>query len=246
MSTNINKDFDVEKKEQREKRILEYIPLVKKICGKISRNLSPSVDYNDLVSNGIIGLINAIGHLDESKNPESYIKIRAKGAIYDYLRSLDFGSRNIRDKEHKIKEIIRNFQNEHQREPTDEEISSILGESLKEYQNSLYKISFSYLQSLEDIVYKITEENESSYDNFVISSIETPEEYAIKSDLAEKLKEAVDKLEEREKRLVLQLLFYEELGIKEVAEILNVSLSRISQIKSQALEKLRKHLEETI
>jgi RNA polymerase sigma factor for flagellar operon FliA len=211
----------------------------------MSRNLPPSVDYNDLVSNGIIGLINAIDHLDESKNPESYIKIRVKGAIYDYLRSLDFGSRNIRDKEHKIKEIIRTFQNEHQRDPTDEEISSILGESLEEYQNSLYKISFSYLQSLEDMVYKIIEENESSYDNFVTSSIETPEEYAVKSDLAEKLKEAIDKLDEREK-LVLQLLFYEELGIKEVAEILNVSLSRVSQIKSQALEKLRKHLEETI
>jgi RNA polymerase, sigma 28 subunit, SigD/FliA/WhiG len=245
MSTSINKDFDIEKKEQREKKILEYIPLVKKICGKMSRNLPPSVDYNDLVSNGIIGLINAIDHLDESKNPESYIKIRVKGAIYDYLRSLDFGSRNIRDKEHKIKEIIRTFQNEYQRDPTDEEISSILGESLEEYQNSLYKISFSYLQSLEDMVYKITEENESSYDNFVISSIETPEEHAVKSDLAEKLKEAIDKLDEREK-LVLQLLFYEELGIKEIAEILNVSLSRVSQIKSQALEKLRKHLEETI
>jgi RNA polymerase, sigma 28 subunit, SigD/FliA/WhiG len=211
----------------------------------MSRNLPPSVDYNDLFSNGIIGLINAIDHLDESKNPESYIKIRVKGAIYDYLRSLDFGSRSIRDKEHEIKEIIRTFQNEHQRDPTDEEISSILGESLEEYQNSLYKISFSYLQSLEDMIYKITEENESSYDNFVTSSIETPEEYAVKSDLAEKLKEAIDKLDEREK-LVLQLLFYEELGIKEVAEILNVSLSRVSQIKSQALEKLRKHLEETI
>ncbi len=236
---------NIQEKEQREQKILQYLPLVKKICGKIIKNLPPNVDYNDLVSNGIIGLINAVDHLDNSKNPESYIKIRVKGAIYDYLRSLDFGSRNIREKEHKIKEIIRNFQNEHQREPTDEEISSILGESLEEYQTSLYKISFSYLQSLEDIVYKITEEPEKSYDNFITANIENPEENAVKKDLESKLKEAIEKLDEREK-LVLQLLFYEELGIKEVAEILNISLSRVSQIKSQALVKLREYLEENI
>ncbi len=235
----------IENKEQREQKILQYVPLVKKICRKIIRNLPPNVDYNDLVSNGIIGLIQAIDHLDSSKNPESYIKIRVKGAIYDYLRSLDFGSRNIREKEHKIKDIIRNFQNEHQRDPTDEEISNILGESLEEYQNSLYKISFSYLQSLEDIVYKITEEHEKSYDNFISSDIETPEENALKSDLESKLKEAVERLDDREK-LVLQLLFYEELGIKEVAEILGISLSRVSQIKSQALQKLKDYLEDSL
>ncbi len=236
---------NLQEKEEREQKILQYIPLVKKICSKIIRNLPPNVDYNDLVSNGIIGLIYAIDHLDASKNPESYIKIRIKGAIYDYLRSLDFGSRNIRDKEHKIKDIIRNFQNEYQREPTDEEISNILGETLEEYQNSLYKISFSYLQSLEDIVYKITEETEKSYDNFVSSDIETPEENVLKLDLEYRLKEAIEKLEDREK-LVLQLLFYEELGIKEVAEILGISLSRVSQIKSQALFKLKDYLEENL
>jgi len=236
---------NLQEREEREQKILQYIPLVKKICSKIIRNLPPNVDYNDLVSNGIIGLIYAIDHLDTSKSPESYIKIRIKGAIYDYLRSLDFGSRNIRDKEHKIKDIIRNFQNEYQREPTDEEISNILGETLEEYQNSLYRISFSYLQSLEDIVYRITEETEKSYDNFVSSDIETPEENVLKLDLEYRLKEAIEKLEDREK-LVLQLLFYEELGIKEVAEILGISLSRVSQIKSQALFKLKDYLEENL
>ena len=232
------------KNKEREEKILQYIPLVKSICAKIHRNLPPSVDYNDLVSYGIIGLISAIDNLDLSKKPESYIKIRVKGAIYDYLRSLDFGSRNIRDKEHKIKEIIKNFQNEHQRDPTDEEISKILGESLEEYQNSLYKISFSYLQNLEDLVYKITEEDKS-YDNFIRSDIETPEENAIKLDIADKLKEALDKLDEREK-LVLQLIFYEELGIKEIADILGISLSRVSQIKTEALKKLKEYLEKSL
>ena len=130
-------------KEERDKKILEYLPLVKAIAGKIYKNLPPSVDYNDLVSYGIIGLIDAIDHLDKTKNPQSYIKIRIRGSIIDYLRSLDFGSRSIREKEHKIREALRVFEDEHQREPTDEEISAILGESLEEYHDFLYKISFS-------------------------------------------------------------------------------------------------------
>ncbi len=232
-------------KQEREKKILEYLPLVKAIAYKIYRNLPPNVDYNDLVSYGIIGLINAVDHIDVSKNPESYIKIRIRGSIYDYLRSLDFGSRNIRNKEHKIKQVIQDFQNEHQREPTDEEISEILGESLEEYQESLYKISFSYLMSLEDMVKNITEDPDKSYDNFLSSDIESPEDAALKLDLTKILKEAIEKLDDREK-LVLQLVFYEEFGIKDIADVLGTSISRVSQIKSQALMKLYSYLEESL
>lgn len=232
-------------KEERDSKILQYLPLVKAIAAKIHRNLPPSVDYNDLVSYGIIGLINAIDHLDESKNPESYIRIKIRGAIIDYLRSLDFGSRNIRDKEHKIKQIIKKFQDEHQRDPTDEEISNLLGESLEDYHESLYKISFSYMLSLEDLAFNITEDPDKPYDNFVASDIEGPEIYALKLDTKELLRKAIDQLDDREK-LVLQLIFYEELGLKEVAQVLNTSLSRVSQIKTQALEKIKNYLGEKL
>lgn len=232
-------------KEDRDKKIIEHLPLVRAIAAKLHRNLPPSVDYNDLVSYGIIGLINAVDHLDESKNPESYIKIRIRGSIIDYLRGLDFGSRNIRDKEHKIKDIIKKFQDEHQREPTDEEISGLLGESLEDYHESLYKISFSYILNLEDLAFKITEDADKSYDNFVASDIEGPEENALKLDIQESLKKAIDKLDDRGK-LVLQLVFYEELGLKDVAKILNTSLSRVSQIKTQALKKVKDYLGEML
>lgn len=232
-------------KEERDKKILEYLPLVKAIAGKIYKNLPPSVDYNDLVSYGIIGLIDAIDHLDKTKNPQSYIKIRIRGSIIDYLRSLDFGSRSIREKEHKIREALRVFEDEHQREPTDEEISAILGESLEEYHDFLYKISFSYMLNLEDIAFRITEDADSSYENFVASDIDTPEENTAKLDLVGKLKDAIDQLDYREK-LVLQLIFYEELSIKDVAKVLNTSLSRVSQIKSQALSKVREYLGELV
>lgn len=232
-------------KEERDKKILEYLPLVKAIAAKLHRNLPPSVDYNDLVSYGIIGLINAIDHLDESKNPESYIKIRIRGSIIDYLRSLDFGSRNIRDKEHKIKNMVKKFQDENGREPTDEEISVLLGESLEEYHESLYKISFSYMLNLEDLAFKITDDADKSYDNFVASDIESPEDNVLRLDIEETLKKAIDNLDDREK-LVLQLIFYEELGLKDVAKILNTSLSRVSQIKTQALKKIKDYLGEML
>ena len=99
--------------------------------------------------------------------------------------------------------------------------------------------------NLEDIAFRITEDADSSYENFVASDIDTPEENTAKLDLVVKLKDAINQLDYREK-LVLQLIFYEELSIKDVAKVLNTSLSRVSQIKSQALSKVREYLGELV
>ncbi len=116
---------------------------------------------------------------------------------------------------------------------------------MEDYHESLYKISFSYILNLEDLAFKITEDADKSYDNFVASDIEGPEENALKLDIQESLKKAIDKLDDRGK-LVLQLVFYEELGLKDVAKILNTSLSRVSQIKTQALKKVKDYLGEML
>ena len=230
--------YSFEEKE-REELILKYLPLVKSIAFTIKRHLPPTVDVRDLIGHGVIGLIKALDKLDTQRNPESYLKIRIKGAIYDYLRSLDFGSRKVREKERKIKEALKELSEKLGREPTDEEIAEFLGEDIDTLQHDLSKISFSYILNLEDI---FTEEKRG-YEEVLKSKNMDVEEEIVKKDLIDKLKRAIDKLSDREK-LVIQLIFYEELPLKEVAQVLNCSISRVSQIKGEAIEKLKRFMKE--
>jgi len=223
---------------EREELILKYLPLVKAIAVNIKKHLPEDVDLRDLISYGIIGLIKAVDNLstDNPKKAEAYIKLRIKGAIYDYLRSLDFGSRQVREKERKIKETVEKLKEKLGREPTDEEIARELGISTEELLKTLDKINFSYILSLEEIFRDFTRD----YSELMPGSADVEEE-VIKKNLQERVKEAVSKLPEREK-LVIQLVFYEELPVKEVAKILGTSVSRVSQLKAKALERLREML----
>ncbi len=227
------------KDAEREALVVKYLPLVKNIAFSIKKHLPPNVDVRDLIGHGIIGLMKALDNLDAQKNPESYLKIRIRGAIYDYLRSLDFGSRKVREKEKKIKEALRVLSSKLGREPTDEEIAQYLGEKVENLHSDLNKISVSYLLSLEDLF----SEERRGYEETIRAKQVDVEEEIIKKDLLERVREAVEKLSDREK-LVIQLIFYEELPLKEVAKILNCSVSRVSQIKGEAIEKLRKMLKE--
>ncbi len=235
----MKRPYDV-KDKKREEQILRYLPLVRSIAFTIKRHLPDSIDVRDLIGHGIIGLIKALDNLDEKKNVESYLRIRIRGAIYDYLRSLDFGSRKVREKERKIKQALKELSEKLGREPTDEEIAEYLGEDVKSLQQDLSKISFSYILSLEDI---FTEETRN-YEEVIGSKNVNVEEEVIRKDLLEKVRKAVEKLSDKEK-LVIQLIFYEELPLKEVAKVLGCSVSRVSQIKGEALEKIRKFLKET-
>lgn len=225
--------------KEREELILKYLPLVKGIAYNIKKNLPDSVDLRDLVGYGIVGLIKAIDNLKEinTKSAESYIKLRVKGAIYDYLRSLDFGSRHVREKEKKIKETVEKLKEVLGREPTDEEVAQELNLSVEELLNLLHKISFSHVLSLEEVF----RENLRDYEELLSYPGDSVEASVLKKEFEEKLEKAIRKLPKREK-LVIQLIFYEELPMREVAKVLNCSISRVAQLKSSALEKLRKEL----
>ncbi len=225
------------REKEKEELILKYLPLVKSIAFSIKRHLPPTIDVRDLIGHGIIGLIKAIEKLDTQKNPESYLKIRIRGAIYDYLRSLDFGSRRIREKERRIRKALSDLTDRLGREPSDEEVAEYLGEDVESLQHDLSRISFSYILNLEDV---FTEERRS-YEEVIRSKNVDVEEEVIKKDTIERLREAIDRLDTREK-LVIQLVFYEELPLKEIANILGCSISRVSQIKGEAIEKLRRIL----
>jgi RNA polymerase sigma factor for flagellar operon FliA len=227
---------------QKEKEaILNYLPLVKSIAYRIYKHLPDAVDLNDLIGYGILAVVEALPKLDESKNPEGYLRLRIKGAMYDYLRSLDFGSKSLRKREKEIKAKLEELTSQLGREPTDEELIKALGYKPDAFYSDLQKISTSYLLSLDDLF-----KEGRSYEEVFSSSVEeSPEEHAIKQDLREKILKAIEDLDQREK-LVLQLIFYEEIPAKEVAKLIKVSTARVSQIKESALSKLREKLKDMV
>ncbi|MCI4453515.1 MAG: FliA/WhiG family RNA polymerase sigma factor [Thermodesulfobacterium sp.] len=229
------------KEEKDKEAILKYLPLVKSIAYRIYKHLPDAVDLNDLIGYGILAVMEALPKLDESKNPEAYLRLRIKGAIYDYLRSLDFGSKSLRKREKEIKAKLEELTNQLGREPTDEELMKALGYKPDDFYSDLQKISASYLLSLDDLF-----KEGRSYEEVFSSSVEeNPEDKAIKQDLREKILKAIEDLDHREK-LVLQLIFYEEIPAKEVAKLLKVSTARVSQIKESALSKLREKLKDMV
>lgn len=229
-------------REQKDKEaILKYLPLVKSIAYRIYKHLPDAVDLNDLIGYGILAVVEALPKLDESKNPEAYLRLRIKGAMYDYLRSLDFGSKSLRKREKEIKAKLEELTNQLGREPTDEELIKALGYKPDEFYSDLQKISASHLLSLDDLF-----REGRSYEEVFSSSVEdSPEENSIKRDLREKILKAIEDLDQREK-LVIQLIFYEEIPAKEVAKLLKVSTARVSQIKESALSKLREKLKDMV
>jgi RNA polymerase sigma factor, sigma-70 family len=229
------------REEKDKEAILKYLPLVKSIAYRIYKHLPDAVDLNDLIGYGTLAVVEALPKLDESKNPEAYLRLRIKVAIYDYLRSLDFGSKSLRKREKEIKAKLEELTNQLGREPTDEELIKALGYKPDEFYSDLQKISASYLLSLDDLF-----KEGRSYEEVFSSSVEeNPEEKVIKQDLREKILKAIEDLDHREK-LVLQLIFYEEIPAKEVAKLLKVSTARVSQIKESALSKLREKLKDMV
>ncbi len=216
--------------------VLSYMPLVQQIAYSLHRHLPSSVDVRDLIGHGVLALIEAIPKLDKNKNPTAYLRLRIKGAMYDYLRSLDFVSRSVRTKEKNIRQAIEKLSMEKGEEISDEELAEFLGESLEKLEEDLKAIGFSYLISLEEVF-----REGRSYEEIFESKEEGPEELVIKKDLREKLLKAIEELDYREK-LIIQLLYYEELPLKDVAKILGISIARACQIKGVAFEKLKKSL----
>lgn len=229
------------KEEKDKEAILKYLPLVKSIAYRIYKHLPDAVDLNYLIGYGILAVMEVLAKLDESKNPEAYLRLRIKGAMYDYLRSLDFGSKSLRKREKEIKAKLEELTNQLGREPTDEELIKALGYKPDDFYSDLQKISASHLLSLDDLF-----REGRSYEEVFSSSVEdSPEENSIKRDLREKILKAIEDLDQREK-LVIQLIFYEEIPAKEVAKLLKVSTARVSQIKESALSKLREKLKDMV
>lgn len=226
--------------ELREKIIIEYAPLVKLVAGMLSMYLGYNVEYEDLVSYGIFGLIDAIDKYDFNKNVkfETYASLRIRGAILDQIRKMDWIPRSVRQKQKKIDMTMSKLEAEYGRPATDEEIAKELDITVDELDTWNGQTKISNIISLEDFIEQGSEIRMDASHN---SQFEQPEKIVEKSELALMLEKALDELTEKEKSVVL-FYYYEDLSLKEISKVLGVSESRVSQLHTKAIQKMKKHL----
>jgi RNA polymerase sigma factor FliA len=228
----------------RDRLILTYAPLVKYVAGRLGSGLPAHVEEGDLVSYGLLGLIGAIERFDPDRDIkfETYAIARIKGSIIDELRSMDWVPRSVRARARDIERAIAALESRLMRAPNDEEISSQLGISEEEFHDSLLEISRSSIAALDELW-----TGSSGGDPVaLIETIEDPEapepQAAIaQTELREALGEAIARLPEREK-LVVTLYYYEELTLREIGEVLGVTESRVSQLHTKAILRLKARL----
>lgn len=225
--------------ETRERIILEYAPLVKLVAGRLSMYLGYSVEYEDMVSYGIFGLIDAIDKFDCLKEVkfETYASLRIRGAILDQIRRMDWIPRTIRQKQKRIEAVIRQVEQETGRGATDEEIARGLGITDEEYLDWQSQMKITGLVSLNEYMEQGSEVPRE-FNRHAASHFDSPEEKVEKEELTRVLGEAIALLTQKEQK-VITLYYYEELTLKEISNILEVSESRVSQLHTRALQKMK-------
>jgi RNA polymerase sigma factor for flagellar operon FliA len=245
-TTALWRDFRAEsdperRKALRDRLILTYAPLVKFVAGRLGSTLPAHVDEQDLASYGLLGLIGAIERFDPDREIkfETYAIARIKGAIIDELRSLDWVPRSVRTRAREIERAIAELERKLHRAPTDEEIADKIGISVDELEDSLTDISRSSMAALDELWSPQAGGDQIA----LIDTIEdeqgpNPEVDFERSEMREALGEAIARLPEREK-LVITLYYYEELTLREIGEVLGVTESRVSQLHTKAVLRLK-------
>ncbi|MEO7030692.1 MAG: FliA/WhiG family RNA polymerase sigma factor [Acidobacteriaceae bacterium] len=223
---------------QRDRLLLEHLPTVRFIARKVHARLPQHVELDDLISAGVVGLIDAFGKFDQGKQVQfkSYAQFRIRGAILDSLRMLDWSPRELRRKGRAVEEAIRVLTQKLGRAPGEQEIALEMKLELKDYQQLLGELKGLEIGSLH------MERTEDSGDEELAYIPGSPEEdplfICMKGEMKQHLADAIDDLPERE-RMVLTLYYYEELTMKEIGATLGVVESRVSQIHSSAVVRLR-------
>ncbi|MDR2650330.1 MAG: FliA/WhiG family RNA polymerase sigma factor [Clostridiales bacterium] len=221
----------------REQLIVEYAPLVKLVAGRLLMHVGQYVDFEDLTSYGIFGLIDAIDKYNPDKGIkfETYASIRIRGAIIDNIRKLDWVPRSLRAKNKQLEQVFAELMTELGREPADDEIAEKLAIPLEEARELIRKSSVVSLVSLDDYL-----EQNADANLFYIthSNSDSPENTIEIMETRQALADAIDQLSDKEKK-VITLYYFEELTLKEIGAVLGVSESRISQIHTKAVLSLK-------
>ncbi len=227
----------------REETITRYLPLIKKIAGKLSIALPPSLDEEDLVGSGIIGLLEALDRFDASRGVQfsTYATWRIKGAMIDEIRRTSPAPRSFFSQYRQVHQTEESLRQSLNREPSREEIASSLGWSVNMVEQVWANYNLMSVVSLEKMILAGDGEESLRLEGVIPSPDKTPEEKLTDKEQVEQLAAALEQLPEREK-LMLSLFYYEELTKKEIAGLLKVSAARISQLHARAIERLRQSL----
>ncbi|MCL2066900.1 MAG: RNA polymerase sigma factor WhiG [Treponema sp.] len=228
----------------REAFIKQYAPLVKYVAGKVAIGMPNNVEFDDLVGFGVFGLIDAIDKYDPDKNVKfkTYAVTRIRGAIFDELRLIDWVPRSVRQKTREIEAVISALEAQLGRTATDQEIAGALGMDETEYMKVIQKISGTSIISLNDLWYSGDENDKVS----IGDSIESPSSYnpdvmVVNEEIRRVIVEAINELPEKEKK-ILVLYYYEDLTLKDIGKVLDVTESRVSQLHTKAILHLRSKL----
>ncbi len=225
----------------RDKLILEHLPLVKHVVGKIMICLPSHVDREDLIESGILGLIEAAERFDKKKGVKfkTYAYHRIRGSILDYLRLQDWVPRSVREKENLIKDAYSLLEQELGRIPHTEEVAEAMGISCSELDKKLAEINLCSLLYLEDIGYGNSENSEARA-NVVLKDCQAcePSDVLELKEEQKILERTITELQPKE-RMVITLYYYEDMLLREIAEVMNLSESRVSQLHHRALVSIR-------
>ena len=230
--------------ENREAVVVEYSPMVKYVANRIALRLPPHIEVEDLISVGVMGLIDAIEKYDPARGAKfkTYAEFRVRGAILDELRSMDWVPRSIRQKASQIDAVTQKLQAKFGRPPENEEIAKELGVSLDQFFDTLDETRSMPVLSLDDLnIVKETGGQQSLLDCLAGKVDADPQVQFRLNELKEIIAKTIDTLPEKE-RLVISLYYYKELTMSEIGVVLNVTESRVSQIHSKTMFRLRTKL----
>ncbi len=231
----------------RERLVVAYSPLVKYVAGRMASGLPSHVEEADLISYGLFGLINAIERfeLERQIKFETYAITRIKGAIIDELRSQDWVPRSVRARARAIERANQKLEHKLQRAPSDEEMAAELEMTVEEFQDALLQISNSSIAALDELwsVGDASGDQVSLLDTLQDENAPDPSAVMDQTDLRDRVADAISRLPEREK-LVIALYYYENLTLREIGEVLGVTESRVSQLHTKAVLRLRGRLTE--
>lgn len=228
--------------EEKQNIVAEFLPKIKSWTIRLKGTLPDSVDVDDLFSAASIGLIESMDRFDKSRNVSfsTYAERRIKGAILDSLRNLDFLPRNVRTRLKALDAAVNELSGKLGRKPTVQEII----DNTEYNEEDIYRLmGLQENEKMLSLDETVGDSDETSLVDFVRSTGLTPEDEVMKNNLTERMAEEIDKLSEKE-RQVVTLYYYEELTMKEVAEVLDITESRVSQIHTSAMQKLKRRLKD--
>jgi RNA polymerase sigma factor for flagellar operon FliA len=228
----------------REAFIKQYAPLVKYVAGKVAVGMPHNVEFDDLVGFGVFGLLDAIDKFDPEKNVKfkTYAVTRIRGAIFDELRLIDWVPRSVRQKTREVEEAIGTLEAQLGRTATDQEIAGAMGMDEGEFLKTMMKISGTSILSLNDVWFSGDENDKVSIGDSIESPASlNPDIIVEKEEIRRIIVNAISELPDKEKK-ILVLYYYEDLTLKEIGKVLEVTESRVSQLHTKAILRLRAKL----